>query len=327
MARLLTRKLLRKSRRHSGLRLRTRYIADPGNTQRFDGGQTKMKTTEDKTAVRDNVPSPTERRGVGLQVRGLRKGYNGHEVLKGIDFEVNPGEIFVIMGPSGCGKTVLLRQLIGLETPDRGEILVGGQLIQPPEITTRYRVAMVFQSGALLTSLTVGQNVGFYLAEHHLKSPCEIAEIVSKDLESVGLKGTENQMPSELSGGMTKRVAIARALAVDPQLIFYDEPTSGLDPVSSVEIAKDIVRLNERTHATSVVVSHDRDLAFGIADRIAVLEDGRIMAIGTPNEIKRNSNLAVQNFLNASIAQMRTPLAHSQTQSATPEPQLQATKR
>ena len=286
-----------------------------------------MNATADKAVPRNNVRSFAERQGVRLQVRGLRKGYNGHEVLKGINFEVNAGEIFVIMGPSGCGKTVLLRQLIGLETPDQGEILVGGQLIQPPEITTRYRVAMVFQSGALLTSLTVGQNVGFYLAEHHLKSPGEIAEIVSKDLDSVGLKGTENQMPSELSGGMTKRVAIARALAVDPQLIFYDEPTSGLDPVSSVEIAKDIVRLNERTHVTSVVVSHDRDLAFGIADRIAVLEDGRIMAIGTPSEIKRNSNPAVQYFLNASIAQMMTPFAHSQTQGATPEPQLQATKR
>ena len=286
-----------------------------------------MNATAEKAVPRNNVRSFVERQGVRLQVRGLRKGYNGHEVLKGINFEVNAGEIFVIMGPSGCGKTVLLRQLIGLETPDQGEILVGGQLIQPPEITTRYRVAMVFQSGALLTSLTVGQNVGFYLAEHHLKSPGEIAEIVSKDLDSVGLKGTENQMPSELSGGMTKRVAIARALAVDPQLIFYDEPTSGLDPVSSVEIAKDIVRLNERTHVTSVVVSHDRDLAFGIADRIAVLEDGRIMAIGTPSEIKRNSNPAVQYFLNASIAQMRTPFAHSQTQSATPKPQLQATKR
>ena len=286
-----------------------------------------MKRTGDKTALLDDVRGLAERQGVGLQVRGLRKGYNGHEVLKGIDFEVNPGDIFVIMGPSGCGKTVLLRQLIGLETPDQGEILVGGQLIQPPEITTRYRVAMVFQSGALLTSLTVGQNVGFYLAEHHLKSPGEIAEIVSKDLDSVGLKGTENQMPSELSGGMTKRVAIARALAVDPQLIFYDEPTSGLDPVSSVEIAKDILRLNERTHATSVVVSHDRDLAFGIADRIAVLEDGRIMAIGTSSEIKRNSNPAVQYFLNASIAQMMTPFAHSHTPGATLEPQLQATKR
>jgi phospholipid/cholesterol/gamma-HCH transport system ATP-binding protein len=282
----------------------------------LNGGQAKTETAEGNVGLGNHVPGVAERRGVGLQVRGLRKGYGGHEVLSGIDFEVNPGEIFVIMGPSGCGKTVLLRQLIGLETPDRGEILVGGQLIQPPELTTRYRVAMVFQSGALLTSLTVGQNVGFYLAEHHLKPPKEIAEIVSRDLESVGLKGTENEMPEELSGGMTKRVAIARALAVEPQLIFYDEPTSGLDPVSSVEIAKDIVRLNERIQATSVVVSHDRDLAFGIADRIAVLEDGRILAIGTPSEIKSDSNPTVQYFLNASIAQMRT-LAHSPPRIAT----------
>jgi len=201
---------------------------------------------------------------------------------------------------------VLLRQLIGLEKPDQGEVLIEGQAVQSPEITSRYRVAMVFQSGALLTSLTVGENVGFYLAEHHLKSPDEIARIVSKDLESVGLKGTENEMPDELSGGMTKRVAIARALVVEPQLIFYDEPTSGLDPISSVEIAQDIVKLNEQVHATSLVVSHDLDLAFGIAGRIAVLEDGCILAIGTPDEIKRNSNPAVQQFLNASITKIRT---------------------
>jgi phospholipid/cholesterol/gamma-HCH transport system ATP-binding protein len=265
-----------------------------------------MNASADKAVPSANVGSSVERQGVGLQVRGLCKSYGGHEVLKGIDFEVNAGEIFVIMGPSGCGKTVLLRQLIGLETPDQGQILVDGQLIQPPELTTRYRVAMVFQSGALLTSLTVGQNVGFYLAEHHLKSTDEIARIVSEDLESVGLKGTENEMPGALSGGMTKRVAIARALAVEPQLIFYDEPTSGLDPISSVEIAEDIVKLNDQVHATSLVVSHDRDLAFGIAGRIAVLENGCILAIGTPDEIKRNTNAAVQHFLNASIAQIRT---------------------
>jgi phospholipid/cholesterol/gamma-HCH transport system ATP-binding protein len=265
-----------------------------------------MNATAEKAVPRNNVRSFVERQGVRLQVRGLRKGYNGHEVLKGINFEVNAGEIFVIMGPSGCGKTVLLRQLIGLEKPDQGEVLIEGQPVQSPEVTSRYRVAMVFQSGALLTSLTVGENVSFYLAEHHLKSPDEIAQIVSKDLESVGLKGTENEMPAELSGGMTKRVAIARALVVEPQLIFYDEPTSGLDPISSVEIAEDIVKLNERVHATSLVVSHDRDLAFGIASRIAVLEDGRILAVGTPDEIKRNSNPAVQYFLSASIAQMRT---------------------
>ena len=265
-----------------------------------------MVATTDNAVPRHDVRSFPERQGVGLQVRGLRKSYNGHEVLKSINFEVNAGEIFVIMGPSGSGKTVLLKQLIGLEKPDQGEVLVDGQAIQPPELTSRYRVAMVFQSGALLTSLTVGENVGFYLAEHHLKSPDEIAQIVSKDLASVGLKGTENEMPDELSGGMTKRVAIARALVIEPQLIFYDEPTSGLDPISSVEIAEDIVKLNEQVHATSLVVSHDRDLAFGIAGRIAVLEAGCILAIGTPDEIKRNSNPAVQYFLNASIARMKT---------------------
>jgi phospholipid/cholesterol/gamma-HCH transport system ATP-binding protein len=141
--------------------------------------------------------------------------------------------------------------------------------------------------------------VGFYLAEHHLKSPGEIAEIVSRDLEQVGLKGTENKMPDELSGGMRKRVAIARALAVEPQLIFYDEPTSELDPISSVNILGDIVRLNERIHATTLIVSHDRDLAFGIANHIAMLEAGRIIAIGTPDEIKRSPDPRVQQFLNA----------------------------
>jgi phospholipid/cholesterol/gamma-HCH transport system ATP-binding protein len=247
-------------------------------------------------------PDLSKQQGVGLSVRGLRKSYNGVEVLKGIDFEVNAGEIFVIMGPSGSGKSVLLRQLIGLEKPDTGDVFIEGQPIQSPDISSRYRVAMVFQSGALLTSMTVAENVGFYLTEHQLKSPDEIAKIVAKDLDQVGLRGTENKMPDELSGGMRKRVAIARALAVEPQLIFYDEPTSELDPVSAVSIAEEIVKLNERIHATTLVVSHDRDLAFGIAHRIAVLEDGQIVAIGTPDEIRHNPDPRVQQFLNARIA-------------------------
>jgi phospholipid/cholesterol/gamma-HCH transport system ATP-binding protein len=253
------------------------------------------------------TPNATRPPGVCLTVRKLRKSYNGVEVLKGLDFEVNPGEIFVIMGPSGSGKSVLLRLLIGLEIPDQGEVLIEGKPIQPPEVTTRYRVAMVFQSGALLTAMTVGENVGFYLAQHHLKPPGEIAEIVARDLEQVGLKGAEDKMPGELSGGMRKRVAIARALVVEPQLILYDEPTSGLDPISSVNIAEDIVKLNGRINATSLVVSHDRDLAFGIAHRIAVLEEGRFVAIGTPEEIQRNPDPRVQQFLNASISRRLAP--------------------
>jgi|ERR1051325_2126493 phospholipid/cholesterol/gamma-HCH transport system ATP-binding protein len=243
-------------------------------------------------------PEPVQK-GVGIRVRGLRKSFNTHEVLKGLDFEVNPGEIFVIMGPSGSGKTVLLKHLIGLEEPDAGEILIEGQPIQSPEVMSKYRMAMVFQSGALLNSLTVGENVGLYLSEHRLKPPEEIERIVKEKLEVVGLKDTENQMPSELSGGMKKRVSIARALVIEPQLILYDEPTSELDPLSAVVIAEEIVNLKERIQVTSLVVSHDRDLAFGVADRIAVINDGQILTIGTPEEIKRQPNELVQQFLKA----------------------------
>ncbi|MGB7769027.1 MAG: ATP-binding cassette domain-containing protein [Verrucomicrobiia bacterium] len=237
--------------------------------------------------------------GVGLLVRHLRKSFNGEEVLRGIDFEVLPGEIFVIMGPSGSGKSVLLKHLIGLEPPDEGEILINGESIQSPEIAAKYRMAMVFQSGALLNSLTVGENVGLYLNEHRLKPPGEIARIVTEKLEAVGLKDAAGKMPNELSGGMKKRVAIARALVIEPQLILYDEPTSELDPLSAAIIGREILKLKQRIHVTSLVVSHDRDLAFGIADRIAVISEGRILTIGAPEEVKRFNDPVLQNFLHA----------------------------
>jgi phospholipid/cholesterol/gamma-HCH transport system ATP-binding protein len=245
------------------------------------------------------IPPSSGQIGIGVQIRGLRKSFNGHEVLKGLDFDVNPSEIFVLMGPSGSGKSVLLKHVIGLEQPDAGEILIQGKPVQASNVLDEYRLAMVFQSGALLNSLTVGENVGLYLAEHHLKPPEEIHRIVAEKLESVGLKDTEDKMPSELSGGMKKRVAIARALVIEPQLILYDEPTSELDPLSSVVIAEEIVKLNERIRVTSLVVSHDRDLAFGVADRIAVINDGNILAIGTPEEIKHSQEPLVRDFLNA----------------------------
>src|SRR5512137_1070785 len=240
-----------------------------------------------------NASSPNQD-GVGIQVRGLRKAFDGQEVLRGLNFDVQPGEIFVIMGPSGSGKTVLLKHLIGLEEPDAGEILIEGQPIQSPEVMSKYRMAMVFQSGALLNSLNVGENVGLYLEEHRLQPPAEIARIVAEKLEVVGLKGTEHKMPSELSGGMKKRVAIARALVIEPQLILYDEPTSELDPLSAVVIADEILHLKERIHVTSLVVSHDRGLAFGVADRIAVINQGRILTIGTPDEVKQHADPAVR---------------------------------
>lgn len=237
--------------------------------------------------------------GLRLQVRGLRKTFDGQEVLKGVDLDIQPGEIFVVMGPSGSGKSVLLKHLIGLEAPDAGEILINGEAIPPDEISNRYRTALVFQSGALLNSLTVGENVGLYLAEHRLKSPEEINRIVEEKLADVGLNNVAAKMPGELSGGMKKRAAIARALVIEPQLILYDEPTSELDPLSSVVIGEEILHLKQHTHATSLVVSHDRDLAFGIADRIAVINEGRIIVIGTPEEVKRFDDPLVQKFLHA----------------------------
>jgi len=243
--------------------------------------------------------------GVSLVVRGLYKSFGRQKVLNGIDLEVQPGEIFVIMGPSGSGKSVLLKHLIGLERPDAGEVLINGQSIETPEIAAKYRMALVFQSGALLNSLTVGENVGLYLTEHRLKPPAEIARIVAEKLEDVGLQDAVHKMPSELSGGMKKRVAIARALVIEPQLILYDEPTSELDPLSSVVIGNEILDLKRRTRVTSLVVSHDRDLAFGVADRIAVIAEGAILTIGTPEEVKRFNHPLVQEFLRADFKRER----------------------
>lgn len=239
--------------------------------------------------------------GVSVEVRGLRKSFNSHEVLKNVDFTVKPGEIFVLMGPSGSGKSVLLRHIMGLEEPDAGDILIDGESIQSAGVMDRHRMAMVFQSGGLLNSLTVGENVGLYLAEHRLKPAKDIARIVGDTLEVVGLKDAQDKMPSELSGGMKKRAAIARALVMEPQLILYDEPTSELDPLTSVVVADEIVKLNERIHVTSVVVSHDRDLAFGIADRVAFIKDGEILTIGSPEEVKQAGNSLVEEFLGARV--------------------------
>jgi len=239
--------------------------------------------------------------GVSVKVRGLRKTLGGQEILKGLDFDVKPGEVFVIMGPSGSGKSVLLRHIIGLETPDAGEILIDGLPIRDGAAMNQYRLAMVFQSGALLNSLTVGENVGLYLSEHRLQPPDEIARIVTEKLEVVGLKGIEDKLPSELSGGMKKRVAIARALVIEPQLILYDEPTSELDPLSAVVIAEEILNLKARIQVTSLVVSHDRDLAFGVADRMAVIDQGRILTVGSPEEVKHRPDPLIQKFLQADL--------------------------
>jgi phospholipid/cholesterol/gamma-HCH transport system ATP-binding protein len=245
-------------------------------------------------------PSPSQR-GVSVDVQNLRKAFGTQFVLKGISFHVDPGEIFVVMGPSGSGKSVLLKHIIGLDRPNEGDILIDGQSIvsQREAVMGKYRLGMVFQSGALLNSLTVGDNVGLYLTEHRMRKPDEIRRIVAEKLELVGLKGIESKYPNELSGGMRKRVSIARALVIEPQLLLYDEPTSELDPLSAVTIVEEIVSLNQRIQVTSMVVTHDRDVAFGIADRIAIIHDGAILFIGTPAQVKANSDPLIQQFITA----------------------------
>ena len=246
---------------------------------------------------------------VNIRVAGLRKSYDGVPVLKGISFEVKRGETFVIMGPSGSGKSVLLKHIIGLEPPDEGEIFIEEHAVRDEATMARYRMALVFQSGALLNSLNVLDNVGLYLTEHRLKPPEEITRIAIEKLEFLGLKNVKDRFPGELSGGMKKRVAIARALVIEPQLILYDEPTSELDPLSAVVIGEEILNLQKRVHVTSIVVTHDRDLDFGIADRIAMMYEGEIIAIGTVAEIKSHPHPIIHRFLNADFK----PNSHHET--------------
>lgn len=246
------------------------------------------------------MPAPSTSTGLPVSVHGLCKSFNGRVVLQDLEVEIHAGEIFVLMGPSGSGKSVFLRHVMGLEEPDAGEILVAGAKVSCEQVDSKHRLAMVFQSGGLLNSLTVEENVGLYLTEHRLGTPDEIARIVSEKLGLVQLGPQDAaKYPSELSGGMRKRVAIARALVVDPQLMVFDEPTSELDPLVSLTIGREIVNLNRRTGATVIVVTHDRDLAFGIGDRLAFLDQGRIQAIGTAAELRASPVPLLQQFITA----------------------------
>ncbi len=248
--------------------------------------------------------------GVPVVLKGIRKSFRGVEVLRGIDLDVAAGEIFVMMGPSGSGKTVLLRHIIGLERPDAGEVLVDGKpLPEGPEglESGGVRMGMVFQSAALLSSLTVAENVGLYLEEHRVHPPHIIQRIVAEKLDLVGLKGAGDKMPSELSGGMRKRVAIARALVAEPQLLLYDEPTSELDPLRSVTIGREILALNRRLGVTSIVVTHDRDLACGVGHRIAFLNEGQVRFVGTPEALRATEDPSIREFLNIDFDSSHSP--------------------
>ncbi|MGC8667757.1 MAG: ABC transporter ATP-binding protein [Chthonomonadales bacterium] len=227
----------------------------------------------------------------------------GKPVLKGINLEVGAGEIAAVMGMSGSGKTTLLKCVTGLIKPTSGRILISGTDIVPlPENRldeVRLRIGLVFQHAALFDSLTVYENVAFGLVHNRKLGSSEIRRIVRQRLAEVGMEGAEDLYPAQLSGGMQKRVGLARALAMEPAILCYDEPTSGLDPVIARTIDDLIVRTRDRTGATAIVVSHDISSILRIADRIAMIADGSIIAYGTPDEIRASDDERVQAFLRA----------------------------
>ncbi len=236
-----------------------------------------------------------------IEIRNLHKSFNSNHVLRGLSLEIGEGEIVAIVGGSGSGKSVLLKHLIGLLKPDSGEILIDGKNIVPlaeKELDPiRRRIGMIFQSGGLLQSLSLGHNVGLALVENQLALPKEIDKIVAEKLELVGLKGKENEMPSNLSGGMRKRAAIARALTLDADALFYDEPTAGLDPPMSQTVDDLIVEMNEKTGCTSVVVTHDLVSVFAIAQKVHMLYQGQIVFSGTPKEMLESDDERTREFL------------------------------
>jgi phospholipid/cholesterol/gamma-HCH transport system ATP-binding protein len=235
---------------------------------------------------------------VGVKIIKLNKSFANNHVLRDVNLDIRPGETLVILGKSGSGKSVLLRHIISLLKPDSGRILIDGTDVNKQELRERHTIAMVFQSSALFNSLSVKENIALYLREHGIfRDEDKIRKIVGSALSIVGLEGKENIMPSELSGGMKKRVAIARALVMNPDLILFDEPTAELDPIMTRTIGDVILNLREHVEVTQIVVTHEIDLAFYIADRIAVLSEGRIIEVGTPEEIGRSKNPIVRNFI------------------------------
>ncbi len=236
-----------------------------------------------------------------IRIEGLYKSFNGKQVLDGVDLEVRTGETMVIIGTSGCGKSVLLRHIIGLMQPDEGSLTVDGVEMtgigKARLYQLRRRFGMLFQGSALFDSLTVEDNVGLGLKQHSDLSKEEIGERVEAKLAMVGMSGTGRLMPAELSGGMKKRVGLARALAMDPEYVLYDEPTTGLDPITADRINDLMSDLSKKLRITSVVVTHDMVSAGRVADRIAMLHQGRIIFCGTPAEIQKSPDERIQRFI------------------------------
>jgi phospholipid/cholesterol/gamma-HCH transport system ATP-binding protein len=248
-----------------------------------------------------NPITAAESPSVGVAIEGLSKNFGKLHALKNVSFTVEPGEIFVLMGPSGSGKSVLLKHIVGLEAPSSGRVLLAGRDAAAEGTLEGVRIALVFQAGALFNSLSIYDNLALYPREHCLGTEAQIKEKVTRALQILSLENTAHKFPSELSGGMKKRVAIARALVMEPQLMLYDEPTSELDPVMSATISEIIATLKDEYHVTTIVVSHDRELALGIADRIGILMAGELVFLGTPAEIKTSPDSHIADFFHPKI--------------------------
>ncbi|MCR4337347.1 MAG: ABC transporter ATP-binding protein [Candidatus Omnitrophica bacterium] len=237
-----------------------------------------------------------------IEVKGLTKRFNGGQyVLNHLDLLIKDGEILVILGESGTGKSVLLRHLIGLIRPDQGKVIINDvditKLSEKELLKLRSNIGYLFQEGALYDSMTVFENLAFPLQEHSQLTEPEIEKKIKAVLDMVDLVAVENQYPSQLSGGMKKRVGLARSIILDSKILFCDEPTSGLDPIRSHDISDLIASISRKMKCTTVITSHDVRNSFRIADRVAILKDGKLKALGTPAELKKSEDPFVQEFL------------------------------
>ena len=236
-----------------------------------------------------------------IKIEDLRKSFDGHDVLKGISFEVFKGQVFALVGGSGGGKSVLLKHVAGLMKPDRGRVMVDGREISGSErktlTTFRERLGFLFQGGALFDSMNVFENVAFPLKEKSKLNRNVIREKVLREIENVGLSGSEDRYPSQISGGMVKRAALARALVGDPEIMLFDEPTTGLDPVTGQSILKLIDACHRRLSFTGIIVTHEIPKVFAIVDRVVMLHEGLVRAEGTPTDFMESIDPVIQAFL------------------------------
>ena len=239
-----------------------------------------------------------------IELINLHRSFGSLQVLRGVNLSVEKGESMTVIGGSGSGKSVILKHIIGLLFPDRGRVIIEGQVLNDLDEfglnEVRKKFGMLFQMAALFDSLTVWENVGFSLKQHTKLSDREIRKIATEKLALVGLKDVEDKMPADLSGGMKKRVGLARAIAMDAEIILYDEPTTGLDPITADSINDLIVDLRKKLGVTSVSITHDMQSAYKISDRIAMLYKGEIIEIGTPDAIRASANPIVHQFITGS---------------------------